>query len=496
MNPAILAIDQGTTSTRAMVFTPQGHVVATSQVEHAQHYPQPGWVEHDVEEIWQNTLQTCRNALEKATAEGFEAVTLGMTNQRETVVAWHKGTGKPLHRALVWQDKRTADFCAALRPTHQATVKAATGLPLDPYFSASKMRWLVDNVPAVKAALAEDQLAFGTIDSFLLWRLTGGTVHATDITNASRTLLFNIHTCGWDAGLLELFNIPGHTLPQVQPNAHLFGTTAPGLLPTPLPIEGMAGDQQAATIGQACFTPGMVKSTYGTGCFMLLNTGRTPVTSENGLLTTIAWQVAGKVTYALEGSIFIAGAGIKWLRDQLELVTTAPQTEDLARTAGDDDGVYFVPAFAGLGAPHWQANARAALVGMTLDTSKATLARAALDATVYQTCDLLGAMEKDSKTPIHALRIDGGMVANQWFNQRLADVLNVVVDVPTVTETTALGAAYLAGLQHGIYQGFDDIARHWQNARSLKPAMSSATRESKLKGWHKAVNMVLAAAQA
>jgi len=490
MKQAILSLDQGTTSTRAIVFSLEGEIISSSQIEHKQIYPQHSWVEHDAEEIWQNTLRVCKRALEEASTQGYMPVTMGITNQRETIIAWDKTTGTPLHNAIVWQDKRTAGNCEELRKHHDHTIQCKTGLPTDPYFSASKMQWLIEHIPAIQEALDAENIAFGTIDSFLLFKLTGGEVHATDITNASRTMLFNIHKCAWDAELMHLFEIPHHTLPKVLASAANFGITAANLLPVQLPIEGIAGDQQAATIGQCCFAEGMIKSTYGTGCFAVLNTGKTPVTSENGLITTILYQINDEVYYGLEGSIFIAGAIVQWLRDQLGLIVSAQETEQLAASASDDDDVYFVPAFTGLGAPYWDAEAKAAISGMTLDTNKDHIVRAALDAVAYQTNDLIQAMEKDTGQKIDHLRVDGGMVANNWLLSRIADILGIEIIRPHIIETTALGAAYLAGLHHGLYDSLEEVAQKWRCDQTFTSKMDSETRADKQAGWQKATQKV------
>ncbi len=486
--PHILALDQGTTSTRAIVFDQTGSPVATAQQELAQIYPQPGWVEHDPEEIWQAALSVCRNVLAECAEAGLDVVALGITNQRETTVLWDRRTSAPVHNAIVWQDRRTAEACRAIAEAgHTPLIAERTGLLPDPYFSASKLAWLLDNVDGARARAEAGALAFGTIDSFLLWRLTGGAVHATDATNASRTMLFDIHRQDWDDDLLALWRIPAAVLPEVRDSAGDFDDTAPGVFEQPLPIRGIAGDQHAATIGQACFEPGMVKSTYGTGCFVLLNTGPDPATSANQLLTTLAYRLDGQPTYALEGSIFVAGAAVQWLRDALKIIGAAPDTEALAQGLPSNRGVYMVPAFAGLGAPHWDPDARGALFGLSHDTGVAEIARAALEAVAYQTHDLLDAMAKDHGQAIQTLRVDGGMVANDWMVQFLADVLDVRVDRPAVIETTALGAAFLAGLGVGLYSDLDDISALWRHERTFAPSLDDADREILLAGWHEAV---------
>lgn len=491
-NEVVLVIDQGTTSTRVIGFGVGGETLATSQVEHKQHYPQPdsqgGWVEHDPEEIWQNAhscLTEVYNTLVKA---GHTPKGIGITNQRETVVAWDKKTGEVLYNAIVWQDKRTADYCARLSASHGIEIRNKTGLPTDPYFSGSKMHWLLQNVAAVQKANKENTLAFGTIDSFLLWRLTGGKEHLTDSTNACRTLLFNIHKMAWSEELTGLFGVPRTTLPEVHPNTADFGTTAKDILPRQLPIAAMAGDQHAATFGQACFKKGMVKSTYGTGCFAVLNTGHAPVPSENGLLTTLAYHVGDSPTFGLEGSIFVAGAGVQWLRDQLGLLKNAAETEALAKQAdGKTEGLYMVPAFAGLGAPWWDSRAKGTIVGMTLGTDKSALTHAMLEAVCYQSHDLFAAMAADSGTAIQEVRVDGGMVINNWLCQRLSDLTEKPIRRPDVTETTALGVAWMAGLQLGLYENTDQLSGLWQKEAGFEPAMAGTEVEKKRQGWHNAV---------
>ncbi|MGK0173346.1 MAG: glycerol kinase [Gammaproteobacteria bacterium] len=487
--PLLLSIDQGTTSTRAIVFDTDGSAVAVAQEEFTQHFPHPGWVEHDPDEIWATTLSVCHDAL-----AGLDApiARIGITNQRETTVVWDRKTGEAVYPAIVWQDRRTAERCSALKAAgHEKTVARATGLVLDPYFSATKVSWILDHVDGARVRAERGELAFGTIDCFLIWRLTGGKVHATDATNASRTMLFDIHTQSWDPELLALFRVPAALLPDVYDCVADFGMTAPGILPTSIQIGGVAGDQQAATIGQACFHPGMVKSTYGTGCFTVMNTGDTPVVSKNRLLTTVAYRLEGKPTYALEGSIFIAGAAVQWLRDGLGVIGDAAQTEQLTESLPDNQGVYMVPAFTGLGAPHWDADARGAIFGITRDTGPKHLARAALEAVCYQTRDLVVAMNADAVTPIDTLRVDGGMVGNEWLLQFLSDVLNTVIERPIITETTALGAAYLAGLHAGVFDSTQEIEEKWQRDVRITPTMNSKTRNALLAGWDQAVSKVL-----
>src|SRR5579862_9445921 len=492
----VLAIDQGTTSSRAMVFGADLSVKAVAQAEFPQHFPASGWVEHDPDDIWNSTVAVCRGALKKAGLTHKDIAAIGITNQRETTVVWDRATGKAVHRAIVWQDRRTADICAKLKDEgHEPMITAKTGLIIDPYFSGTKVRWLLDNVPGARARAERGELLFGTVDCYLLWRLTAGRVHATDATNASRTLLFNIHTGAWDDDLLKLLGVPRSMLPEVKDSSFRFGETAADLFGAPIAVSGIAGDQQAATIGQACFTPGMIKSTYGTGCFALLNTGTTPVVSRNKLLTTIAYQLGGKRTYALEGSIFVAGSSVQWLRDGLGIIKQASETGPLADQSDSTQSVYLVPAFVGLGAPYWNPRVRGALFGLTRNTGPAELAHAALESVCYQTVDLWEAMRADwpdAKAANIVLRVDGGMTASDWTMQRLADLLDAPVDRPMIQETTALGAAYLAGLAAGVYPGPSKFADNWRLEHRFKPAMSAATRERKLKGWARAVKGLLA----
>jgi glycerol kinase len=492
----VLAIDQGTTSSRAMLFRDDLSVAGVAQQEFPQHFPASGWVEHDPEDIWNSTVATCRDALKKAGLTPKDIAAIGITNQRETVVVWDRATGRAIHRAIVWQDRRTAEFCAKLKNEgHEPVITAKTGLIIDPYFSGTKVAWLLDNVPGARARAMRGELLFGTVDCYLLWRLTGGKVHATDATNASRTLLFNIHTGAWDDDLLKLLGVPRAMLPEVKDSSHRFGETVTDLFGAPIAISGIAGDQQAATIGQACFSPGMIKSTYGTGCFALLNTGTMPVASKNKLLTTIAYQLKGVRTYALEGSIFVAGSAVQWLRDGLGIIKQAAETGPLAEKSDHVQSVYLVPAFVGLGAPYWNPRVRGALFGLTRNTGPAELAHAALESVCYQTVDLWEAMRADwpeAKAANIVLRVDGGMTASDWTMQRLADLLNAPVDRPVVQETTALGAAYLAGLAAGVYPEPSKFGDNWRLERRFKPNMSAATRERKLKGWRRAVKGVLA----
>ena len=490
----ILALDQGTTSSRAIVFGPDLAILGLAQREFAQHYPASGWVEHDPEDIWRTTVETARQALAAAKLGAGEVAALGITNQRETCVLWDRRTGKPIHRAIVWQDRRTAEHCRRLKDSGaEPAVTAKTGLLLDPYFSATKIAWLLDHVEGARALAEAGHLAFGTIDTFLLWRLTGGKVHATDATNASRTLLYDIAKGAFDDDLLRLFNVPRALLPEVRDCNAEFGATEPSILGGAIPIRGVAGDQQAATIGQACFKPGMVKATYGTGCFALLNIGDAPVASKNRLLTTVAYQLDGKRTYALEGAIFIAGAAVQWLRDGLKIIASAPESSALAATADAGQDVILVPAFVGLGAPYWQPDARGAVFGLTRNSGPGELARAALEAVCYQTRDLLEAMHADwSGAAKSVLRVDGGMVASDWTMQFLADILDAPVERPTLAETTALGAAWLAGHKAGVWPGTDGFGKLWQLQRAFKPAMAAAERERKYAAWKRAVAAVLA----
>ncbi len=484
----ILAIDQGTTSTRSIVFDEHGGVAGIDQREFAQSYPQLGWVEHDPETIWRDVVDTAQAALARADVGAASVAAIGIANQRETVVVWDRRSGQAIHPAIVWQDRRTTDACEALREAgHEALVQARTGLRLDPYFSASKLAWILDHVPGARAAAQRGELAFGTIDSFLLWRLTGGRVHATDATNASRTLLFDIHRQAWDEDLLRLFDIPASLLPEVRDNSGDFGETEAEFFGAPIPIRGMAGDQQAALIGQACFEPGMVKATYGTGCFMLMNTGAQPLTSNVRLLTTTAYRLDGQPTYALEGSIFVAGAAIKWLRDQLGLIVRASDTSSMATSVPDGHGVYMVPAFVGLGAPYWDPQARGLIHGLTLDASAAHIARAALESVAFQTHDLAGAMFADGASRPSALRVDGGMAANDWLCAFLSDILDAPVERPVNVETTALGVAFLAGLGAGVWPSLAAISEGWRLDRRFSPTMASDHRARCLDGWKDAV---------
>ncbi len=513
MSTHVLAIDQGTSSSRAILFDQNCDVVAVAQQEFPQHFPDSGWVEHDPEDIWTSTLETCRAVIAKAGVDSSGIAAIGITNQRETTVVWDRDSGKAIYPAIVWQDRRTADVCTRLKNEgHEAAVTERTGLLLDPYFSGTKVAWILDNVDGARQAASDGRLAFGTIDSFLLWRLTGGRVHATDATNASRTMLYDIHRGAWNDDLLAMLDVPASLLPRVLDSAADFGETDAGIFGSAIPVAGIAGDQQAATVGQACFRPGMMKSTYGTGCFALLNTGEQAVRSSRRLLTTIAYQVGGKPTYALEGSIFVAGAGVQWLRDGLGIIDSAAETGHLATQADPAQDVYLVPAFVGLGAPYWDAECRGAIYGLTRGTGPAELARATLESVCFQTRDLMEAMTSDmtgdmtsdmtddvtkdmtgNRSEHHdtVLRVDGGMVASDWTMQRLADLLDAPVDKPTVTETTALGAAWLAGMQVGVYPAMDTFADQWALEKRFTPVMEQAERDRRYAGWKDAVRRTL-----
>lgn len=489
----ILAIDQGTTSSRAIIFNEQLEIVAVAQQEFEQFFPQSGWVEHDPEEIWSTTLATCRQALKKADLLATDIAAIGITNQRETTILWDKNTGKAIHKAIVWQDRRTSEYCGQLREQgHDPMITAKTGLLLDSYFSGTKIKWLLDNVPGAREKAVSGKLRFGTVDSFLLWRLTGGKEHSTDATNASRTMLYNIHDNCWDRDILNLLDIPTVLLPEVKDCSADFGLTDPTLFGVAIPIGGVAGDQQAALVGQACFQPGMIKSTYGTGCFVVLNTGDQAVRSNNRLLTTIGYRLNGKTTYALEGSIFVAGAAVQWMRDAMGLIESASETGKLARQADINQDVYLVPAFTGLGAPHWDGDARGAIFGITRATGPAELSKAALESVCFQTRDLLEAMRGDWQSMGETvLRVDGGMVASNYTMQFLADILNAPVDRPVVLETTALGAAYLAGLQKRIFPPPEQFSSSWKRDRRFTPALDEEIRIRKYNGWKDAVRRTL-----
>jgi glycerol kinase len=484
----ILALDQGTTSSRAIVFDRAGRIKSRAQKEFTQHFPQPGWVEHDALEIWSTQSGVMQEALSSAGIRASDVAAIGITNQRETTLIWDRTTGQPIHHAIVWQDRRTAPYCDELRAAGKAElVQQKTGLVLDAYFSGTKVRWLLNNVPGARARAEAGELAFGTIDSWLVYKLTGGELHITDASNASRTLLYNIHTGDWDDELLTLLHIPRSLLPEVRNSSEVYGQTAPGLLGAQVPIAGIAGDQQAATFGQACLDLGMAKNTYGTGCFMLLNTGPEAVDSQHRLLTTVGWQLNDQRTYALEGGVFVAGAVVQWLRDGLGIIRSAAEVEELAARVPDSGGVYLVPAFVGLGAPYWDPYARGTIVGMTRGTTAAHIARAALESVAFQSAELLDAMQQDSTTPLQELRVDGGGSTNDAMMQFQADILGVPVIRPKVTETTALGAAYLAGLAVGFWSGQDELRTLWQVGKRFEPNMSGDQREERMHTWKRAV---------
>lgn len=495
MSSFILAIDQGTTSTRAIVFDQSFNIVATDQLEFTQHFPASGMVEHDVEEIWHGVVATCRAALSKANIEAGDIAGIGITNQRETTVVWEKTTGKPIHHAIVWQDRRTSAFCNALKEDGlEEVITAKTGLLLDPYFSGSKIKWLLDHVDGARQKAQNGDLLFGTIDTYLLWRLTDGAVHKTDATNAARTLLFDINENRWDEDLLKIFDVPHNMLPSVEDCAHEFGHTVSDLFGASISVLGIAGDQHAASLGQACFQPGMIKSTYGTGCFVMLNTGEKRATSKNRLLSTIAYRLDGKTTYALEGSIFIAGAAVQWLRDGLKIIDDASQTGGLAAEADHSQDVIMVPAFAGLGAPYWEPDVRGAIFGLTRNTGHRELSRAALEAVCYQTRDLVDAMKNDWQGPLDetVLRVDGGMVASDWTMQYLADMLAAPIDRPSILETTALGAAWLAGMKSGTWPDIYGFSNSWKLQNRFQPRLEEAERSRRYAGWRAAVDSTIA----
>jgi glycerol kinase len=493
MSSYIIAIDQGTTSSRAIIFNDEFEIISSAQQEFKQYFPDSGWVEHDPEDIWNTTVTTCRQAMEKKRLKAADIAAIGITNQRETTLVWDKYTGKPVHKAIVWQDRRTTEFCKDLSAAgHNPRIAEKTGLLLDSYFSGTKIAWILDNVEGARERANRGELLFGTVDSFLLWRLTGRKVHATDATNASRTLLFNIHTNKWDQDMLDLLRVPASMLPEVKDSSADYGQTAPDILGGPIQISGIAGDQQAALVGQACFNPGMVKSTYGTGCFAVLNTGDMAVNSKNRLLTTIGYRINGKTTYALEGSIFVAGSAVQWMRDAMGLIEEASETGKLARQADINQDVYLVPAFTGLGAPHWDGEARGAIFGITRATGRAELSKAALESVCYQTRDLLEAMRGDWPDMGQTiLRVDGGMVASNYTMQFLADILNAPVDRPQVLETTAVGAAYLAGLHRGIYPAPEKFADHWKQDKRFSPTLDEHIRARKYAGWQDSVRRTL-----
>ncbi len=488
MTQQLLAIDQGTTSSRAILFSRDGKILSLAQKELMLHYPQKGWVEQSPDDIWNDTLWACRDVLKDAD----NVAGIGITNQRETTIIWNKNTGEAIYNAIVWQDRRTADYCRDLKSQgHEEMVAGKTGLRLDPYFSATKIAWVLDNVEGARVSAEAGDLLFGTVDCFLLWHLTGGDVHATDATNASRTLLYNVVEQCWDDELLTLFNIPRNILPQVKDNLANYGQTKEGVLPNVYTVGGMAGDQQAALIGQGCFEKGMVKSTYGTGCFALMNVGSEFKRSENQLLTTVAYRLNGEVTYAIEGSIFVAGAAIQWLRDGMEFFSEAGGSEDLAISVPDNNNVYFVPAFTGLGAPYWEPEAKALIMGLSRESTKAHIARAALEAQGYQTKDLMDAMNADSGKAPEVIRADGGLVANGFVCQFLADMLDVPVELPKITEATAWGAACLAGLQAGVFDSLDDVSQVWQLDRRYEPQMEAGERAALYDGWRAAIGMLV-----
>lgn len=487
MKNFILALDQGTTSSRAIVFDDNGLPVAGAQKEFTQYYPQAGWVEHNPEEIWSKQAGVAVEAITKAGLKSTDIAAIGITNQRETTVVWNRITGKPVYNAIVWQDRRTADFCDQLKSEGQSPkIREKTGLIIDAYFSATKVRWILDNVKGARSLAEKGKLAFGTIDSWLIWNLTRGKLHITDVSNASRTMIFNIHTLAWDDELLKIFNIPASMLPEVRSSSEIYGHTA-GHFSSEIPVAGIAGDQQAALFGQMCTEPGMVKNTYGTGCFMMMNIGTKPIESKSKLLTTIAWKIGNETQYALEGSIFIAGAVVQWLRDGLGIIPKSGDVEKLAAKVKNSEGVYFVPAFAGLGAPHWNQHARGTIVGITRGSTSAHIARAALDSIAYQTLEVLLAMQKDSGIEIRELRVDGGATVNNLLMQFQSDLLQVKVVRPKITETTALGAAYLAGLAVKYWSSMDEINKQWQLDKTFLPQMSLGETHSLIKGWHRAV---------
>lgn len=493
MSRYILSFDQGTTSSRAILFNEQGHIMSVAQKEFTQYFPQPGWVEHDALEIWTTQLTVATEAVLKAGINLQDIAGIGITNQRETTVLWDRHTGQPLHHAIVWQDRRTADYCDSLRQSGAAEmIREKTGLVTDAYFSATKLKWLLDHVPGARAKAQQGDLCFGTIDSWLVWKLTNGQRHVTDVSNASRTMLFNIHTLQWDEELLRLFEIPASVLPEVCSSSEIYGHTQQVLAAAAIPICGIAGDQQAALFGQMCLQPGMVKNTYGTGCFMLMNTGSQPVLSQHNLLTTVAWKIGDEVQYALEGSVFIGGAVVQWLRDGLHLITNSAAVEALSQQAADNAGVYMVPAFTGLGAPYWNQQARGIIVGLTRGTTDAHLAKAALESIAFQTMDVLTAMEADAGMPVQEMRVDGGATVNEYLMQFQADLIQTRVIRPAITETTALGAAYLAGLAVGVWKNTTTLAQYWQQDAAFTPSMPADVCAKHRRQWKKAVAAVIA----
>jgi glycerol kinase len=483
----VLALDQGTTSSRAILFDREGSIQGVAQKEFTQHFPKPGWVEHDPMEIWSSQVSVASEVLSRQSVPPSEVAAIGITNQRETTVLWERKTGRPLHNALVWQDRRTADYCAKMRESHGAMITEKTGLIPDAYFSASKIAWLLDNVDGARQRAEKGELAVGTIDTWLTWKLTGGNLHVTDVSNASRTMLFNLHTMDWDDELLKLFRVPREVLPEVRDSSEVYGETDSDLFGKPVPVAGMAGDQQSALFGQMCVEKGLSKNTYGTGCFMLLNIGDKPLPSKHRLLTTVAWRQNGKTQYALEGSVFIGGAVVQWLRDGLKIIETASDVEALARTEKDNGGVYLVPAFAGLGAPHWDQFARGAIVGLTRGTTSGHIARAALEGIAFQVADVLEAMQADSELELKELRVDGGACANDLLMQTQADILGLPIVRPQVTETTALGAAYLAGLAVGYWKDLSEVSSQWKAERRFEPQIGEAQRADQKAKWKRAL---------
>lgn len=495
MEKYILSFDQGTTSSRAILFNKAGSIVSIAQKEFTQLYPKPGWVEHNAVEIWSSQISVAAEAILNAGLNARDIAAIGITNQRETTVLWDKRTGEPLHNAIVWQDRRTSGYCDELRAKgHADAIQQKTGLVLDAYFSATKIKWMLDNVEGAREKAAAGHIAFGTIDTWLVWKLTAGNVHITDVSNASRTMIYNIHNMDWDHELLDLFDIPRSVLPEVKSSSEVYGETAGTVLAAQIPIAGIAGDQQAALFGQMCTANGMVKNTYGTGCFMLMNIGDKPIASKNNLVTTVAWKINGKVQYALEGSIFIGGAVVQWLRDELKMISSSADVEDLAKKVEDTGGVYLVPAFAGLGAPHWNQDARGTITGITRGTNQSHIARAALESIAFQTMEVLKAMEADSGLSIKQLRVDGGATANNLLMQFQADLLNTKVIRPVVTEVTAIGAAYLAGLATGFWSSMEDISGQWQIEKTFEPAHTPNIDE-RIKGWNRAVKAAKAYAE-
>ncbi len=492
MGQYIMALDAGTTSSRCILFNEKGEMISVAQKEFTQYFPKPGWVEHDAMEIWSTQIGVAQEAMHKINASAADIAAIGITNQRETTVVWDKNTGEPVHHAIVWQCRRTSEYCDSLKEKGLVdSFRQKTGLVIDAYFSGTKLKWILDNVPGAREKAEAGDLLFGTIDTWLIWKLTKGKVHVTDYSNASRTLLFNIQTLQWDEEILEELNIPAAMLPEVKPSSYIYGETETTLFGSPIPIAGAAGDQQAALFGQTCFNPGEAKNTYGTGCFLLMNTGETPVYSKNGLVTTIAWGLDGKVNYALEGSIFVAGAAIQWLRDQLKLLDSAPDSEYMATKVKDTNGAYVVPAFTGLGAPYWDQYARGTIVGLTRGVNKYHIIRATVESLAYQTYDVLKAMQQDSGITLNALKVDGGACANNFMMQFQADVINAPVHRPVCVETTAMGAAYLAGLAVKYWASKEDVIKNWQISRIFKPSLEEAERTKLVEGWSKAVKCAL-----